>query len=270
MLEPNIVDLSIRKQAKLLGINRSSIYYKPIISSDSEIANIIAEIYLSSDCRYGYRKVAAVLNSMESTLVNTKKVLRLMQEMNLQGLYPRKTVSTTRRNLEHKIYPYLLQDLAISQANQVWATDITYIRLRERFMYFIAIIDLYSRYIIAYELSHNMEMSFCVMALEEALVSAVPEIFNTDQGSQFTSPKFTGILESRNIKISMDHKGRCFDNILVERLWRTLKQEAIYFYRPETIPELEYVLSNFVLWYNNERVHQALKYKTPAALYFGN
>lgn len=261
-------EFSIRSQVKLLDINRSSIYYKPIINSDTEVANLISEIYLSSDCRYGYRKVAAVLNSKENITVNHKKVLRLMQEMNLQGLYPARGKNTTKRNLEHKIYPYLLDGLEINQVNQVWATDITYIKIREGFVYFIAIIDLYSRYIIAYELSHSMEVSFCIMALKKALVSAIPRIFNTDQGSQFSSAEFTGILESLHILISMDHKGRCFDNILVERLWRTLKQEAIYYYRPETVKELESVLSNFVLWYNDKRVHQSLKYRTPAALYF--
>lgn len=262
--------LSIRKQTELLGLNRSSIYYKPIIGSDSEIANRIAEVYLSSDCRYGYRKVSAVLNSEDDVIVNAKKVLRIMHEMNIQGLYPRRQINTTTRNIGHKIYPYLLEDLVIDRVNQVWATDITYIRIRERFMYFIAIIDLYSRYIVAYELSNNMEAGFCIAALEVALTQAMPEIFNTDQGSQFTSLRFTDMLESRKIKISMDHKGRCFDNIIVERLWRTLKQEAIYYYRPETVGELEQVLNNFVLWYNNDRVHQALKYKTPATLYFSN
>ena len=264
--------LSIRKQTELLGINRSSIYYKHIISNDSEVANLIAEVYLASDCRYGYRKVSAVLNSGNdiAATVSSKKVLRLMQEMNIQGIYPGRKINTTIKDIAHKIYPYLLRSIVINRANQVWATDITYIRIRERFMYFIAIIDLYSRYIVAHELSPNMETSFCIAALEVALTKGAPEIFNTDQGSQFTSPRFTDILNSRSIKISMDHKGRCFDNILVERLWRTLKQEAIYYYRPETAEELEQVLNKFVLWYNNDRVHQALKYKTPATLYFGN
>jgi len=260
--------LSIRYQVRLLGINRSSLYYHPLINNDSEVANKIVEIYLSSDCRYGYRKVSAVLNS-KGTKINKKRVLRLMQEMNLQGLYPRKYISTTKRDLEHKVYPYLLGGLKITGPNQVWATDITYIKIRDYFMYFVAIIDLYSRYIIAYELSHELGAGFCIITLEVALIKATPEIFNTDQGCQFTSSGFIQILERFCIKISMDHAGRCFDNIFVERLWRTVKQEAIYYYRPETVGELEICLKDFVHWYNNERVHQSLEYKTPADVYFG-
>jgi putative transposase len=238
------------------------------MNSDSEIANLIAEVYAASDCRYGYRKVSAVLNS-QGTKINRKRVLRLMREMKLQGLYPRKVINTTKRDFEHKIYPYLLAGLMITRVNQVWATDITYIRIGDHFMYFIAIIDLYSRYIIAYEISHELGAAFCIMTLEVALINSKPEIFNTDQGCQFTSSGFTQILETLHIKISMDHKGRCFDNIFVERLWRTVKQEAIYYYRPETVRELEICLKNFVLWYNNERVHQSLEYKTPVAVYLG-
>jgi len=262
-------NFSIRKQAKLLQICRSSIYYKAIINNDSEVANLIQEIYLKSDCRYGYRKVSAVLNN-DGFNVNTKKVLRLMQEMSLQGIYPRKFINTTKRDSAHNVYPYLLEGLNISRVNQVWATDITYIRIMDHFMYFIAIIDLYSRYIIAYDLSHDLSAGFCKITLEDALSYGVPDIFNTDQGCQFTSEGFTEILCREGIKISMDHKGRCFDNIFVERLWRTLKQEAIYYYRPETIKELEVCLKDFVVWYNHERVHQSLKYKTPASLYFSN
>ena len=269
MLDFDDCNLSIRKQVELLQIHRSSIYYKPVISDDTDIANMISEVYAKSDCRYGYRKISFVLNSL-GVVVNDKKVLRLMQEMNIQGLYPRKFVNTTARDLAHKVYPYLLNGVEINKANQVWATDITYIRIMDRFMYFIAIIDLHSRYIIAYDLSHNLEAGFCITTLQEALTKGTPEIFNTDQGCQFTSEGFTQILILQGVQISMDHKGRCFDNIFVERLWRTLKQESIYYYRPETIQELELCLKNFVLWYNNERVHQSLKYKTPAAVYLGN
>jgi putative transposase len=259
--------LSIRKQAKLLDINRSSVYYKPVMNRDSEIANLIQEIYLDSDCRYGYRKVSAVLQN-SGCVVNNKKVLKLMQEMNLQGLYPRKFINTSARDLEHKTYPYLLEGLDINKANQVWATDITYIKILDRFMYFVAIIDIYSRYIVSYDLSHTLDASFCVAALKEALREGIPEIFNSDQGCQFTSEIFIKALVENGVNISMDHKGRCFDNIIVERLWRTLKQEAIYYYRPETIKELEICLRDFVLWYNTKRVHQSLKYRTPEALYF--
>lgn len=266
MLEVNY-ELSIRKQALLLNIPRSSFYYVSIINSDSEAANLIQEIYLSSDCRYGYRKVTAALSNVTNRVVSRKKVLRIMQEMGIQGIYPRKFIVTTETNPSHRIYPYLLTGLKIDRVNHVWATDITYIKLRERFMYFVAIVDIYSRYIIAYELSYSLGAEFCISTLKESLTKAKPEIFNTDQGSQFTSGGFTAELTTHGIKISMDHKGRCFDNIYVERLWRTLKQEAIYYYRPETIRDLEKCLSDFVFWYNNKRLHQSLNYRTPASVY---
>ena len=191
-----------------------------------------------------------------------------MQEMGIEGLYPKQYVNTTIRNKEHSTYPYLLTDLEINKIDQVWATDITYIKINGKFMYFMAIMDLYSRYIISYDLSHSLEADFCVAILAKALSKKVPEIFNTDQGCQYTSNDFTSKLSEKNIKISMDHKGRCFDNIFVERLWRTLKQEVIYYYRPETITSLEQRIEEFVPWYNNQRLHQALKYKTPASIYF--
>jgi putative transposase len=190
-----------------------------------------------------------------------------MRGIGLKGLTPRRFIVTTTKEAKNKVAPYLLEGLSIGHPNQVWATDITYIKLRERFMYFIAIIDLYSRYVITSELSHSLEAGFCIAALKAALKSARPKIFNTDQGSQFTSEGFILELTKHNVQISMDHKGRCFDNIFVERFWRTVKQEAVYFYRPETIPELEKCLNDFVLWYNHKRLHQSLRYKTPAQVY---
>lgn len=189
-----------------------------------------------------------------------------MQDMEIQGIYPRKFVNTTIKD-SNTVFPYLLNGVKIDHINQVWATDITYIKLPSKFMYFIAIIDLYSRYIITYELSSNLEATFCVDTLKSALLSGKPEIFNTDQGSQFTSNAFIETLQEHSIKISMDHKGRCFDNIFVERLWRTLKQEAIYYYRPETITELEKCIHEFVSWYNDDRLHQSLNYITPKSAY---
>lgn len=267
MLEENSeFGLSIREQTELLGIARTGFYYKPIIKDDSELANLIRDAYQDSDCRYGYRKIVASLK-IQGKIVNNKKVLKIMRAIGLKGLTPRRSINTSVKDKKNKIYPYLLTGLAITHPNQVWATDITYIKLRSGFMYFTAIIDLYSRYIVASNLSHSMEVSLCIEPLIEALAIETPEIFNTDQGSQFTSKDFIGTLEPRNIKISMDHKGRCFDNIFVERLWRTVKQEAVYFYRPETIPELEKCLNNFVGWYNDKRLHQSLNYKTPAFVY---
>jgi len=227
------------------------------------IANRLAEIYLMSDCRYGYRKITAEAKR-QNLIVNHKKALKMMKAMNIQGLYPKKSIRTSIPLKGHKIYPYLLEGLLIVRVHQVWTTDITYIFIENRFMYFIAIIDLYSRYIISYELSPYLEAGFCIYALKIALSIATPEIFNTDQGSQFTSNDFIKELSDKDIKISMDHKGRCFDNIFVERLWRTLKQEAIYYYRPASVSELDLVIKNFVDWYNNKRLHQSLGYKTPA------
>jgi putative transposase len=259
-------DISIRKQAELLKVPRTRVYYGRVINDESEIANLIREVYLSSDCRYGYRKITADLGN-QGIVVNKKKVLRIMREIGIEGLYPKKNINTTIRNKEHKVYPYLLTDLEINRTNQVWATDITYIKINNKFMYFMAIIDLHSRYIISYDLSHSLEAEFCVYILEKALVDGVPEIFNTDQGCQYTSNEFTLKLQSKGIKISMDHKGRCFDNIFVERLWRTLKQEVIYYYRPEDVRSLEKRIDEFVPWYNNKRLHQGLNYKTPASIF---
>ena len=268
MLEPNHSQLSIRQQTSILNICRSTIYYAPLLSKTSEVANLIQEIYLASDCRYGYRKVTAELNH-QGYSINHKKVLRLMQDMGIQGLYPRKFKNTSLKT-SHNIYPYLLEGLKITHPNQVWATDITYIALQNRFMYFIAIIDLYSRYIVAYELSSTLEAGFCIETLKMALTLAIPLIFNSDQGTQFTSAGFIAVLQQHSIQISMDHKGRCFDNIFAERLWRTVKQEAVYYYRPETAKDLEICLKNFVNWYNNQRLHQSLSYQTPARVYFTN
>ena len=259
-------NISIRKQSDLLDVGRSYLYYKPVIYDDSEIVNKIKEVYLESDCRYGYRKITEELNNLDYQ-INHKKVLKIMNSIGIEGVYPKKKTNTTIANPLHKVYPYLLGNLTISYPNQVWATDITYIKIPDKFMYFVAIIDLYSRYIIAYDLSASLEAISCISTLKESLKKNKPEIFNTDQGSQFTSKDFTSILLENDIKISMDHKGRCFDNIFVERLWRTLKQESIYYYRPGNIRELEKCINDFVPWYNNDRIHQSLNYKTPKYIY---
>ncbi|KLT21577.1 integrase, catalytic region [Wolbachia endosymbiont of Armadillidium vulgare str. wVulC] len=184
------------------------------------------------------------------------------------GCIVEKDVIQVLKKKKHKIYPYLLKDLIICRVNQVWATDITYIMVEGKFVYFVAIMDLYSRYIIAHSLSPYLDAGFCLYTLKEALKQGKPEIFNSDQGMQFTSYNFIMELERANIKISMDHKGRCFDNIFVERLWRTLKQEAIYYYRPNSIRDLNLIINDFVAWYNYRRRHQTLHYKVPADLYY--
>ena len=266
MLDYNDNMLSIRQQADILDICRSNIYYHHVLDDNSIFANLIAEIYSASDCRYGYRKIYHELIK-KGEAIGKNKVLMIMQELGFEGLYPKKKCITTIANKEHKIYPYLLTNLLINKVNQVWAADITYIKIDGKFMYFIAIIDIFSRYIVEYGLSSSLEGEFYVFILGNALKKAKPEIFNTDQGSQFTSNDFINTLSCCGIKISMDHKGRCFDNIYVERLWRTVKQEAVYYYRPETVKELEKVIDNFVLWYNNDRRHQALGYERPRDVY---
>lgn len=261
-------ELSIRKQAKLLGVSRSNLYYNPVINTDGEMANMIYEIYGKSECRYGYRKVHQELLA-SGYLVNKKKVQRIMKELGIEGLYPKRKYNTTIADSSHKTYPYLLSGLNINRPNQVWATDITYIKLGDKFMYFMAIIDLYSRYVVKCGLNHSLDKEFYISLLSNSLKVGKPEIFNSDQGSQFTSKDFTKLLLDYKVKISMDHAGRCFDNIIVERLWRTIKQEAIYYYKPETVRDLEIVLINFIDWYNNNRRHQSLKYQIPADVYYG-
>ena len=259
-------ELSVRKQVGLMGVSRSSLYYQSILGSDSELANLISELYLESECRYGYRKITQVI-CQKYFRVNKKKVLRIMQEVGIQGRYPKRSCVTTTPDKEHLKYPYLLDGLEIIHPNQVWATDITYIKVQDRFMYLMAIVDLFSRYVVSYELSPTLEATFCIDLLKKTLMKFQPKIFNTDQGSQFTCKGFVCELERYGIAISMDHKGRCFDNIIVERFWRSIKQEAIYFYRPETVKELEDTVSTFIDWYNNKRIHQSLGYKTPVEMY---
>lgn len=260
--------LTIKSQYGILGISnkRSGFYYDKILNDDTFIANMISDIYASSDFIYGYRKITACLNGL-GYAVNHKKVLRIMQQMGFYGRYPRKKVSTTKANILHKKHSYLLADININAPNKVWSSDITYIRIKEKFLYLVAIIDVYSRYIISYDLSNCLDKSSCIKSLESALLKSKPEIFNTDQGCQFTSNEFIEILLNADIKISMAHRGRCFDNIHIERFWRTLKQESIYFYNPQNTADLEYHIDQFILWYNNERVHQSLNYSTPEKVY---
>ena len=190
-----------------------------------------------------------------------------MRRMNIKGLYPKKRINTTISNSNHK-FPYLLKDLVISRSNQVWATDITYIWIPTGFIYLVAIIDLYSRFIVAYMVSISLEAEFCIETLNNALKTGVkPEIFNSDQGVQFTSNEFIKILTEERIKISMDGKGRCFDNIFIERFWRTAKQEDVYYKKYQNVIEAKESIGEFIIWYNYDRLHQAIGYKTPYQMY---
>ena len=200
--------------------------------------------------------------------MNRKRVQRLMQKMGLEAVYPRPRLS--QAGPEHKVYPYLLRGMEIRRPDRVWSTDITYVPMRQGFMYLVAVMDWQSRYVLSWQLSNTMDVRFCLEALEEALRKGRPEIFNTDQGAQFTSQAFTGRLEEAGIAISMDGRGRFLDNIFVERLWRTVKYEDIYINGYGCVPELESGLADYFWFYNHERLHQALGYQTPAEVYFAN
>ncbi len=215
---------------------------------------------------YGVRKITDWLRK-DGYEVNPKRIRRLMREMGLEAIYRKPRLSDPAAG--HRIYPYLLRRLAIVRPNQVWATDITYIRLRQGFAYLVAIMDWYSRYVLSWELSVTLDASFCVAALEWALRKASPQIFNSDQGSQFTSDAFTEHLQRRGIQISMDGRGRATDNIFIERLWRTLKYEEVYLKDYGQVSEALANLREYFGFYNNERPHQSLDYQTPAAVYFG-
>ena len=270
MIELDHADLSVSKQSSLLDCNRTSLYYKRTVLDDTELANQIHEIYLKNKCIYGYRKITAALRHNFGVTSNRKKVARIMREMKIVGLYPRKRIKTTIADLSHQKFAYLLKELIISFPNQVWATDITYIALPSGFVYLVAIIDIYSRYILDHKIAVSLDAEFCCKCLSDALKKEHhPQIFNSDQGSQFTSTDFVKILQNNQIQISMDGKGRCFDNIFVERLWRTIKQEDVYYQRYETVAEAKKCLGEFILWYNYERLHQSLDYRTPHQVYRG-
>jgi putative transposase len=267
-IEPNHPSLSIRRQCKLLSLNRSSWYREPARESAENLAlmRLIDEQYLRTPF-YGSRNMTFWL-TQQGYAVNRKRVQRLMRTMGLEAIYPRP--STTRRNLEHRIYPYLLRDVAILRPNQVWSTDITYIPLARGYGYLTAVLDWYSRYVLSWELSPTLEGEFCLDALEQALALGSPEIFNTDQGSQFTSQAFTGRLERAGVAISMDGRGRALDNVFVERLWRSVKYEDVYLKEYPTWASLTEGLTSYFTFYCHERPHQSLGNKTPAAVYHGS
>ncbi len=258
----------LKRQCKLLEVSRSSIYYKnrPRIleKEDEKIKRLIGEMYRKNPT-YGTRRMTKYLNKLEIDIGRTR-VTRLYRELGIQAIYPRPRTSIARK--EHLKYPYLLKDLKIDNPDQVWATDITYIKLPGGFVYLTAVMDLYSRYVISWQLSTTLDSYFCVDVLRKALAYGIPEIFNSDQGVQYTSNDFTNELKNAGVKISMDGKGRCFDNIFVERLWRTVKYEWIYLHSIENISELKNGLTWYFNHYNNERLHQSLNYETPASIYF--
>ena len=264
MITANHEALSIRQQCKLLAVNRASIYYKEEPKVDeTEISNEIHEIWLKMPF-YGYRRITAALCRLGYN-INHKRVARIMKEMKIKAIYP--MAKTSLRNLAHAIYPYLLQDIAIIRVNQAWMSDITYIKMPSGFVYLVALIDVYSRYIISWRLSITMATDFCLEMLKEALSKASPEIINTDQGCQFTSHDWVKMVLSANVLVSMDGKGRWVDNVYIERFWRTVKYEHILLFSYTTVAELRISIAQYIELYNNERLHQSLGYKTPAEVY---
>ena len=266
-MEPTHPELSIERQCDLVGLARSSYYYQPAPANaaDLHLMRLLDEQYLRTPF-YGSRRMTVWLQQ-QGYEVNRKRVQRLMRWMGLVGIAP--GPGTSQPHSAHPVYPYLLRDVVVERPNQVWCSDITYVPMPVGFMYLVVVMDWFSRYVLAWELSNSLEVGFCLVALERALTRRQPEIFNSDQGGQFTSPAFTGRLEQAQVRISMDGRGRTFDNIFVERLWRTVKYEDIYLKAYPTVPELYQGLRGYFEFYNQARPHQGLNYQTPAAVYAG-
>jgi putative transposase len=265
LLEPNHPELALKAQADLLSLNRSGLYYRPVGPTGAEIAakHRIDEIYTAHPY-YGSRRMTVILS--QETPISRPTVQRYMREMGIAGISPGPNLS--QRNLEHKIYPYLLRGLKIQRPNQVWGIDITYIRLTGGWLYLVAVLDWYSRYVLSWELDQSLEMPFVLRAVDNALALATPEIWNSDQGSHFTSPQYTEKLLAAQARISMDGKGRALDNILTERLWRTVKYEEVYLKAYASPREARQGLTQYLNFYNQERPHQSLNYWTPAQVFF--
>ena len=265
MINQSHDDLSLRSRCQLLSVNRSSIYYVPVAktNSDLDLVNEIHDIWLATPF-YGYRKITAVLKRCGHQ-VNHKKVQRLMRQIGIEAIYPKP--NTSKAHGAHKIYPYLLKDVIIERPNQVFSTDITYLKLKQGFMYLVAILDIFSRYILSWRLSNTLDTVFCLEALDDAFAIAVPDVFNTDQGSQFTSEDWTDRLKADKVQISMDGKGCFWDNIHIERLWRTIKYEEVYISDYDSVEDAESSLEDYVEFYNYKRPHQSLNYLTPAEVY---
>ena len=268
MIDPQHKPLSISRQCEILKINRSSYYYKPkpIKPEDLKLMRKIDELYTEQPSR-GSRSIARQLRR-QRIKVNRKKIQRLMQKMGIEAVYPKP--NTSRPHPQHKVYPYLLRHLTIDRPNQVWASDITYIPMERGFMYLVAVMDWCSRKILSWRVSNTLETDFCVEALQEALSRyGQPDIFNTDQGSQFTSEDFTDTLKDNGIKISMDGRGRCQDNIYIERLWWTIKYQYLYLHSFDNGSDLRKGLASWINGYNRDRGHSGLDEKTSDEVYYG-
>jgi len=262
-------DISISRQTKLFDISRSSVYYNPLVSeADLQAMNAIDKIYTDYPF-YGHRRIKPELKDEYGIEIGKKKIIALMKKMGLQAIYPGKKISLSDPNKDHQKFPYLLRNTSALCSNHIWGTDITYIRLKNGFAYLSAILDWFSRYVISWKLSPTLENDFCIEALEEALKINIPGIHNSDQGVQYTSLDYLKVLQDKKIKISMDGRGRCMDNIFTERLWRTVKYENVYLNDYSDFKEAETGLEDYFKFYNEKRRHQSLDYKTPANIYFG-
>ena len=265
MIDRDHQQLSLVRQCILLDVSRASVYYRPVPTraEDLELMALMDRQYLKTPF-YGSRKMKAWL-LQQGYLVSRKRVRRLMRLMGLEAIYRRP--NTSKPAPGHRIFPYLLKGVEVNRVDQVWAADITYIPMAKGFLYLVAIMDWHSRHVLAWKLSNTMDTSFCVAALEEALGKGRPEIFNTDQGSQFTSEAFTQTLQEQRVQVSMDGKGRYLDNIFVERLWRSIKYEEVYLKAYQTVAEARTGINAYLEFYNRQRPHQALGYRTPAEVY---
>ena len=268
LLERDSNEVPLKAQADLLSLNRSGLYYRPVAPSAEEIAtkHWIDEIYTRYPF-YGSRRITAVLRLEMKIEINRKAVQGHMREMGIAGICPGPNLS--KRNLSHRVYPYLLRHVAASYPNHVWGIDVTYVRLNGGWMYLVAILDWFSRYVISWELDQTLEMRFIVSAVDRALARATPVIWNSDQGSHFTSSHYLDRLLAANVQISMDGKQRAIDNIFTERLWRTVKYEDIYLRDYDSPKETRQGLTRYFGFYNDERPHQSLDYRTPAQVYLG-
>jgi len=266
MIDRDLAMFSIRRQCELISLNRSSLYYQPAGESEENLRlmHLLDRQYTKTPF-YGWPRMTAYLRR-EGYEVNPKRVRRLMALMGLQAIHPKRRTSTPAPG--HKRYPYLLRGLKITCPCQVWSTDVTYVPMRGGFLYLVAVIDWFSRYVLAWQLSNTLDGLFCRVALRQALEQGMPAIFNTDQGAQFTAIEFTGILEAAGIQVSMDGRGRALDNVFVERLWRTVKYEHIYLVDYDAVPRLEAGLHDYFHFYNHERPHQSLGYQTPAEVHY--
>ena len=268
MIDRDHAELSLTSQADLLGLNRTSLYYRAVPPSPKEVAikHTIDRIYTDNPT-YGSRRIGVLLERDYKLIVNRKAVQRHMREMGIAGISPGPNLS--KRNSEHRVYPYLLRGVTAAHPNHVWSIDITYIPLVAGWMYLVAVLDLYSRYVVTWALDDTLEMPFVLDAVTRALAQARPRLWNSDQGSHFTSPQYTQLLLDAEVQISMDGKGRALDNIFIERFWRTVKYEDLYVQEYDSPRAVRTGLRRYITKYNEERPHMALAYSTPVAVYFG-